>query len=382
MTNLEETLKNVRVALSENDAKRALKLLKPFKKSLTSENSNNLNLKQVYAEAYLENGQLEKAYPILVSCCEIDPTGAIGGYDKFFTLGQIIGGKDGLNVMQKGIENVSSIKEMTQEHTNKIVSGLLSMIEIWMTDLCMEPNAESECEQLITNAMEISGESSPEAWLTLGSIRISQQRFKDATIAFTQAWKYFEIKKNEAGKAALDNGAPTHEEYAEMLQPLSSLAKMCMEVGLYDIALKVENAIKDIDEDNLEGYYLEGFTNYLICKVEIFKQQNPDIDLSPENIYEFNQHIQEIPLQLENEAIAEPLQEARVALSFANKLGDNVDSNDEVANELISGTKALLGEIGGVVSDEELQQLRKGVPVDGEIDEEIEIEYLSEEDGN
>ncbi|KAG0664191.1 hypothetical protein C6P45_000676 [Maudiozyma exigua] len=380
MSNLEETLKNVRIALTENDTKRALTLLRPFKKSLNGENSNNLIFKQTYAEAYLENGQLERAYPILTSCCEMDPTGANGGCDKFFTLGQIIGGVDGLGVMQKGLENISNIKNMTQEDTNKIVSGLLSMIEIWMTDLCMEPNAETECEQLIAKAMEISGETSPEAWLTLGSIRISQQSFSEAAEAFTQAWRYFEIKKNEAGKTAVQNNVPAHEEYADMLQPLSSLAKMCLEVGLYDIALKVENGIKEIDEDNLEGYYLEGFTNYLICKIEMFKEQNPDIELTPESIYEFNSHIQEIPLQLDNANVAEPLHEARVALSFAERLGANADSSDEISNEILSGTTALLEEIGGPVSDEELQQLRKGPSLEGEMDEEIDIEYLSEDE--
>lgn len=379
MSDFEEVIKNARNALNENDAKKALKLLKPYKKSLKHENSSNINLKQIYAEAYLENSQLEKAYPILIECCELDPNGTDGGCDKFFTLGQIIGGEDGLKVMQQGIQNISSSTNMTQDQIEKIVSGLLSMIEIWMTDLCMEPNAETECETLINKAMEISNESSPEAWSTLGSIRISQQRFGDASEAFSQAWKYFEIRKDEVGKNALENNVSSHEEYAELLQPLSSLAKMCIEVGLYGIALKVENAIKEIDEDNLEGHYLEGFTNYLICKVETFKLQNPNIQLSPQNIYEFNQHIQELPLQLESNTIAEPLHEARVALSFALRLGDNIDSNDEIAHEFVSGTKAILEEIGGQVSDEELQQLRRGVHVDVDADEEY-LDYISEED--
>lgn len=377
MSDLETTVTNARVALSENDAKKALKLLKPFKKSLQKENSGNVVLKQLFAECYLENGQLEKAYPILVECCEMDPKGSVAGCDKFFTLGQVIGGQDGLRVLQQGIENISSVSEMTEEHTTKIVSGLLSMIEIWMTDLCMEPNAEAECEQLVTNAMQISNGSSPEAWATLGSIRISQQRFDDASQAFTQAWKYFEIRKIQAEGAA-ENGVSSNEEYADMLQPLISLAKMCMEVGLYDVAIKVEQAIKDIDEDNLEGYYLEGFTNYLICKIELFKVQNTDIQLTPENIYEFNQHIQELPLQLDSELIAEPLHEAKVALSFALRIGENIDPNDEIAGEILTGTKALLEELGGAVSDQELEQIRKGPQTDGAVLEDEDILELSE----
>lgn len=378
MSNLDSAITSARIALSENDAKKALKLLKPFKKSLKDENSSNIVLKQLFAESYLENGQVEKAYPMLVECCELDPKGSTAGCDKFFSLGQIIGGQDGLRILQQGIENLSTVSEMTEEHTAKIVSGLLTMIEIWMTDLCMEPNAEAECEQLITNAMQISNETSPETWATLGSIRISQQRFGDASAAFTQAWKYFELRKNQAGHDTLDNNTAANEEFADMLQPLISLAKMCMEVGLYDVALKVEQAIKEIDEDNLEGYYLEGFTNYLICKIELFKQQNSDIQLTPENIYEFNQHIQELPLQLDNELIAEPLHESRVSLSFALRFGDNVDPNDEIAAEILTGTKALLEEIGGPVSDQELEQIRKGPQTDGVVLEEEDILEFSD----
>ncbi|CCF56881.1 hypothetical protein KAFR_0B05850 [Kazachstania africana CBS 2517] len=381
MAEIDNIIKQARLALSENNPKKSLKLLKPYKKSLQAENSTNIALQQVFADSYLENGQLEKAYPILVHNCEIDPEGLQGGSDKFFTLGQVVGGKDGIQILAQGIENISNQagENLNQEQMTKIISGLLSMIEIWMTDLCMEPNAESECENLINKAMEISENTSPEAWSTLGSIRISQQRFEDACGAFRQSWKFFEERKNEISKIASESNTQegSYDEFVDMLQPLLSLAKMCVEVGLYDIALKVENAIKEVDEDNMEGYYLEGFTNYLVAKVETFKESNPNVELTPENIFEFNQHIQELPLDLGNTNIHDNIQDARIALSFAAKLGETVDSSDEIAKEIYTGTLALLNEIGGPIDNSELQKLKKGELLDDELDEEVDLDDIS-----
>lgn len=382
MNNSSKIIAEATEAISENNGKKALKILKPLKKSLETENASNVPLLETFADAYLENGQVDKAYPLLVKSCELDPKGTQHGCDKFFTLGQIIGGQDGIAILSQGIENMSNNNQqgISQVQVEKIVGGLLTMIEIWMTDLCMEPHAESQCEELINKAMEIAENKSPEAWSTLGSIRISQQRFGDASEAFTQAWNYFEEKKQRIAAEILDNNsATTHQSYVDLLQPLLSLAKMCMEVGLYEIALKVEALVKEIDEDNLEGYYLEGFTNYLICKIETFKKSNPEVTLTPENIYEFNSHIQDVPLDLTNVDILENINDSRIALSFASKLGDNVDPSDEVAGELVNGTRALLQELGGPISDTELQKLRKGEALE-EADEEIDLDELSDEE--
>ncbi|SCV05334.1 LANO_0H05204g1_1 [Lachancea nothofagi CBS 11611] len=374
MGQLEAAITTARSSLAENNAKDALKVLKPFKKSLKSTNSSNVELHQIFADIYLDDGQLDKAYPLLVRACELDPEGKVGGSDKFFTLGQIAGGEDGISLLMQGIEIVSSNAGdlLKQDQADKIVSGLLSMIEIWMTDLCMEANAETQCEELIAKAMEVSESQSPEAWAMLGSIRISQQRFADAAEAFTQSWRFFRDKKMSIENSAQQEASNLHSEFVELLQPLLNLAKMCIEMGLYEIALEIEGAIKDIDEDNLEGIYLEGFTHYLICKLELFKHKNPSLHLSPENVYEFNQHFQELPMELSNDSIQEHACEARLILSYMIKLAENSDSKDEVAMELVEGAKGLLPELGGPADMADLIKFRKGEEIGD--DEEIEFE--------
>ncbi|CEP61409.1 Acl4p LALA0_S03e02212g [Lachancea lanzarotensis] len=369
---LNEAITQAKQLVLQNNADAALRVLKPFRKSMKGANSSHIGLHQAFVETYLEKGELEKAYPLLVKSCELDPQGEIGGSDKFFTLGQIVGGSDGLGLITQGIENLSRQAGdfLQQEQAEKVVAGLLSMVEIWMTDLCMEPGAEEQCEELVSKAMEVSEEQSAEAWASLGSMRISQQRFPEAAEAFGRSWHFFQAKKT-----AFDNeeqqSSNVHVEFANMLQPLLNLAKMCIELGLYDMALEIEAAIKDIDEDNLEGLYLEAFTHYLICKLELFKIQNPQVEVTPENVFEFNQHFQELPFAAANDLIKEHAQEARILLTYMIKLAENNDANDEIVNELVNGATEVVSELGGLADIKDVIRYKKGE----EVGDEEEIEF-------
>ncbi|CCE62226.1 hypothetical protein TPHA_0C00700 [Tetrapisispora phaffii CBS 4417] len=381
MSDMQDVIEKARELLGENNAKEALSVLKPLKKKLKNPNDSILPLMQIFIDVYLEKGDVEKAYPILSDACELDPTGSKGGSEKFFTFGQVTGGEDGIKIIYQGIENISQEagESISEEQLNKIVGGLLSMIEIWMTDLCMEPNAESQCEELIQKAMEISENRSPETWSMLGSIRISQQRFSDASNAFIQAWEYFEIKKQNIEKSLASNAIASHREYIELLQPLLALAKMCIEMGLYEIALKIISAVKDIEEDNLENYYLEGFVHYLLCKVTQFKATKKDIEITAENIYEFNEHFEDIRIEINNPTLSDLINDSRIALTFVVKLGENVDKEDNVSQELVAGANKLLKELGGAVDINTLMRSKKGENVE-EADLELDLEV--EEDEN
>lgn len=212
----------------------------------------------------------------------------------------------------------------------------------------------------------------------MGSIRISQQKFNEACEAFSLAWELFEKKKDEISNN-LDSESSGANELVELLQPLLSLAKMCIEVGLYEIALKVIGAVRDIDEDNIEGYYLEGFTTYMIAKVGTFQQQNPTVEMKPETIYEFNQHIQEIALNLEDEIVNGLIQDARISLSFAVKIGEASDPNDEVVSEIVAGANSVLQEIGGEVDAKILMKIKKGEPLE-DIEANLDDEFESDND--
>lgn len=375
MSNIDIDISRAEEALLMNNPEGALSILSSYKKSLKTTNVDHLSLNQIFANIYLETGDLEKAYPLLLKSCELDPLGQNKGCEKFFTLGQITGGEEGIKMLMQGIENISNQAGnlVTQEHCDKIISGLLAIIEIWMTDLCLEPNAEAQCEELINKAMELSDGKSPETWSMLGSIRISQQRFEDAIEAFTKAWYFFQIKSEYIKDHLNNNGnnIVTHSDYLELLQPLLSLAKLCIEMGLYETSLQITSTIKDIDEDNLENFYLEGFTHYLIAKLESFKQNNSLTNLTAEDMYGFNQRFKELSINL-NDDITETIFDSRISLSFVLKFGETCDKDDKIAQELISDARNILEELGGPLNTDELIKIRRGEEVNE--NEEIELD--------
>lgn len=66
-------------------------------------------------------------------------------------------------------------------------NALVSVAELWMTDLCFEPAAEERCEASVQRAMA-ADPSNPDALQTLASLRISQQRGADALDALKRSY--------------------------------------------------------------------------------------------------------------------------------------------------------------------------------------------------
>ena len=63
-----------------------------------------------------------------------------------------------------------------------------------MTDLCMEPEAESKCNELIDYSLQLDDNNNPESYSLLSSIRISQQRTQEAIEALLKSWELFKLK--------------------------------------------------------------------------------------------------------------------------------------------------------------------------------------------
>lgn len=116
----------------------------------------------------------------------------------------------------------------------------------------------------------------------------------------------------------------------------------------------------------------------MIGKLEMFKLQNPELNISVGNVFQFNEHFQELPLDLSIETVAECVYEARIALSMASKLGSNADSEDDIVQEIVTGTGELLTELGGPLPFQELMKAKKGED-DGK-NEDIDLESEITED--
>ncbi|KAI4198178.1 MAG: hypothetical protein LQ350_005465 [Teloschistes chrysophthalmus] len=139
--------------------------------------------------------------------------------------------------------------QMQMQKRKKLASALCGLVEIYMTDLSWESDAESRCESLITEAMLVAPEC-PEALQTLASVRISQTRMDEARKALTQS---IEIWKD----------LPAGDESVPNFPARISLARLLMEVGMEDDALEVLERLVDEDDTSVEAWYLGGWCQYL-----------------------------------------------------------------------------------------------------------------------
>ncbi|KAJ3426717.1 lipopolysaccharide assembly protein b [Anaeramoeba flamelloides] len=180
-------------AYNEFDFDEAIKLYSKALLLVPEETSTMNTLGMIF----LETGNQEEAIEMFNQSIKLQPSKSEIPY---MYLGQLYEEEESVNYFEKGIEilinKLDKIKNTTnqtnndkvqlEDLTNQIISGLCSLVEIYMTDLCFNTDAEQRCENYVKKAFEIS-ESNFEAYLTLCNLRISQQRFDEAKIALFES---------------------------------------------------------------------------------------------------------------------------------------------------------------------------------------------------
>ncbi|KAL8932282.1 MAG: hypothetical protein Q9211_006408 [Gyalolechia sp. 1 TL-2023] len=254
-------------------ALRALDQLRPESGSYTSKALPALNL---VAEINLELGDAETARDFFLKAAQLDSDGSIpesegGGAEKFLWLAQLSeeGGHDSVTWFEKGIivlrnEVTSTFDTAVKvQRRKKLAAALCGVVEIYMTDLSWESDAESRCESLITEAMLVAPES-PEALQTLANVRISQTRVEEARKALADS---IDLWKN----------LPAGDEDVPEFPARISLSRLLMEVEMEDEALEVLERLVEEDDTSVEAWYLGGWCMYLIAEKKKKKHIVPPV---------------------------------------------------------------------------------------------------------
>ncbi|KAL8992204.1 MAG: hypothetical protein Q9169_007282 [Polycauliona sp. 2 TL-2023] len=258
----------------------ALKALKQLRKEDNFPTLKALPLFNLLAEINLELGDADEARNFFLQAAQLDPDGNIpesqgGGVEKFLWLAQLSeeGGRDSVGWFEKAIaisrKDISSTSDpvLKAQKNTKLAAALCSVIEIYMTDLSWEPDAESRCESLVTEAILIAPES-PETLQTLANVRISQERMDEA-------------KKALAESLALWRELPSGNEGVPEFPTRISLARLLMEVGMEADAMRVLERLTEEDDSSVEAWYLGGWCAYLF--VERSRSAQNSAALEPED---------------------------------------------------------------------------------------------------
>ncbi|KAI5819720.1 hypothetical protein BZA77DRAFT_237646, partial [Pyronema omphalodes] len=231
-------------------------------------NPESLAIIELVAEIHIEIGDVESACHYFSQAAILDPNGAhesIGGSgpEKFLWLAQLApaGGLETMQWYEKGAECLREFIKARDQGLHpdlaeralekKLVSALCGMAEVYMSDLCMEPDAEARCERYVTEANMVAPDSA-EALQTLASVRISQTRMEDAVAALKRAFA------NCAG-----------ETYATRI----SLARLLIETEQFEDAVVLLEALQEEDDTLPDLWYLGGWTLFLLGERE---QQKPE----------------------------------------------------------------------------------------------------------
>ncbi|KAH0603805.1 uncharacterized protein H6S33_007464 [Morchella sextelata] len=217
---------------------------------------------ELAGEAHLELGDEDTARTHFEKAAALDPDGALSGPEKFLWLAQLgVGGKAMMGWYERG---TAVLRAWMQEGRGgeggdrglqgKLCSALCAMAEIYMSDLCDEPDAESRCEAYVTEALLVSPHSA-EALQTLASIRISQQRPADAVTALQRSLALWRELPADAA------GVPS---YAARI----NLAKLLIETRQYDAALEVLERLQLEDDQLPDLWYLGGWCLFLYGEQE------------------------------------------------------------------------------------------------------------------
>lgn len=242
------------------------------------------------AEIHLELGSAPTARTYFLHAVSLDPTGLIpsthgSGADKFLQLAQLSsqGGEDSIGWYSRGAavlrqEISSSLRkekgdddgqedeegggeeeEGPTSQRKKLAGALCGMVEIYMTDLSWDANAETQCESLIAEALLVAP-SCPEPLQTLASIRISQGRVAEAREALRGSMGMWGGMEDEDDDGDDDDEEAAVPDFATRV----SLARLLMEVGMEEEALGVVERLVLEDDGSVEAWYLGGWCLYLL----------------------------------------------------------------------------------------------------------------------
>lgn len=215
-------------------------------------------------DALLQRGDREGAIAALRQSVLISPE---GDADRYMNLGQLEEGADALLFLERGISILRgerSEAETAQKGshtaasasgsevdpligtTHALASALCSLAEVFLTDFCDHPDAESRCEGAATEAVALvrplaEEHQIPEPYVTCASLRLSQSRPDDAKPLLEMALAIIRAA-DEASPPAFD--------------ARKACAKLLMEVDQAAQALELLQVLRLEHDDSLEVWYL------------------------------------------------------------------------------------------------------------------------------
>lgn len=289
---------------------------------------NNVKVLECYGNVCAEVGDIEKAKKYFNDAVNIQPN---KGHVKYLYLGQLHEGLDAVKFYEKGIElmkhviqteenNQEDLKQRTLTNTD-IANVYCSIAEIFMTDCCMEEDAEELCEKYCKLAIEIDSKSL-DASVGMCNLLLNQCKMDDAKASTLTAFELWSTFSKETSEEMI----PEVMSYEARV----TLIKLLIEVECYDKVSVIVDQLIEENEDDLRIWYYLGLAKsllkdtdnprfYLEKALELFEKTGLERDEMVDHIEEL---LKDCPPDDDMEMIEEEDEEE------VNEAKDNLNSMD------------------------------------------------------
>lgn len=259
-----------------------------FRRGLEKE-PDHVELLRVLGETLVDLEQVEEAKESFLKCARLQPEE--GGLWMY--LGQLEEGKGALAYFEKGVKAFRTKLGMpglgAEEKgsiTRELSCALCTIAELYMSDLCFEPNAESKCLQYLEEA-DTANPGNPQALQGLANFRINQCKPElarpliiKALVAMEQLLDKLEntaahdgggLSSGSGSQMDTDEGGSwSIEQLEESIPPFefrSATCRILYELGELDHAIRFIVRLIQENDEIAEVWLL--LAQCLIAKVEV-----------------------------------------------------------------------------------------------------------------
>lgn len=270
------------IQLAEENIDRCeLEVAYKYAKQALDFDSTNTDALETMASIQMEMGNNESAKKIYQKMIDLKPN---EGFSKYMCMAQLSSELEAVNFYNKGIELMIAEYEKIDKNSSNAAPGTSSnfededddlqavtkgdistaygsIAEIYLTDLCMEENADNLCKNYLDKSLEYDPKN-PESLQLLSSYWLSKEEIEKARQSILES---------------VNNWLPQYTEAAEndlLVDPTQVVSltydsrinttRILTEVEEFDTALTVLEQLIEEDDEVVVIWYMLGWVNY--CK--------------------------------------------------------------------------------------------------------------------
>ena len=218
----------------------------------------NTDVLETIGNVSAELGDSESAKKYLLKSVNLKPN---EGHVKYLYLGQLSEGTESVEYYKKAISMMTVLLDTEQENkisSRDISNVYCSLAELYMTDCCMEENAEQLCETSCKQALQLD-EENPEAHIVMCNFLLTKGDVKSAQdIALKLYVVWDTLSKNDG------------DNIVELIsyETRLTLIKILIEVEFYDKVSSIGIQLLEENEDDIRTWYYIGLSKSLLKEVD------------------------------------------------------------------------------------------------------------------